>query len=123
MPATCQLAVEKHGALQKSQRSVKRVAYELGRVDYRIICFRTNRTYDYVSNRQGPGMVAELQRLAVAGHGLNSYISSVVRSNVLVNIESHHFRGSSRYLHLVDQILSLLVERVGRKRHPLPLSP
>ncbi|MBD8204660.1 hypothetical protein [Pseudomonas viridiflava] len=58
------------------------VAYELAQGSISVeFASGTYRTYVYDSNRPGPVMVAELQRLAVAGRGLNSYISSVVKSN------------------------------------------
>lgn len=41
----------------------------------------TYRHYVYNGNRPGAAVVAELQRLAVAGAGLNGYISSVVKKN------------------------------------------
>lgn len=58
------------------------VAYELS-LGAITVQFATGtfRNYVYDSNRPGPLIVAELQRLAVAGCGLNSYISSVVKSN------------------------------------------
>ncbi len=41
----------------------------------------THRNYVYDANRPGPVMVAEMQKLAAAGRGLDSYISRVVKSN------------------------------------------
>lgn len=58
------------------------VAYELAHGSISVeFASGTYRTYVYDSIRPGPVIVAELQRLAVAGRGINSYISSVVKSN------------------------------------------
>lgn len=58
------------------------VAYELSEGAITVqFASGTYRTYVYDSKRPGPVMVAELQRLAMAGRGLNSYISSIVKSN------------------------------------------
>lgn len=57
------------------------VAYELGQGSI-IVRFASGvyRNYVYNSSRPGAAMVREMQRLAVAGRGLNSYIGRVVRS-------------------------------------------
>ncbi|MFG0787261.1 hypothetical protein [Delftia tsuruhatensis] len=46
-----------------------------------IVQFRDGSKYLYNSQSPGSAVVAEMQRLAVAGEGLNSYISRVVRKN------------------------------------------
>lgn len=46
-----------------------------------IVQFRDGSQYLYDSQSPGAAVVAEMQRLAVAGEGLNSYISRVVRKN------------------------------------------
>jgi hypothetical protein len=58
------------------------VAYELG-VDSITVQFKSGtwRHYVYNANRPGAAIVSELQRLAVAGAGLNSYISRSVKKN------------------------------------------
>lgn len=43
--------------------------------------FRDGMNYVYDSYRPGAATVAHLKELALSGHGLNSYISSVVKSN------------------------------------------
>ena len=43
--------------------------------------FKGGMNYVYDSYRPGSGTVAHLKALALSGHGLNSYISSVVKSN------------------------------------------
>jgi hypothetical protein len=58
------------------------VAYELGQGSITVqFATGTHRTYVYDSNRPGALVVAEMQRLAVAGQGLNSYIGRVVRGS------------------------------------------
>lgn len=58
------------------------VAYEIsqGAITVRFSS-GTYRNYVYNGNRPGPVVVAELQRLAMIGRGLNSYISREVKSN------------------------------------------
>lgn len=58
------------------------VAYEISQ-DAITVQFASGvyRNYVYDSDHPGPVMVAELQRLATVGRGLNSYISRVVKSN------------------------------------------
>lgn len=58
------------------------IAYELGQGSI-IVEFGsgTHRHYVYNGNRPGAAVVAELQRLAVAGAGLNSYISRIVKKD------------------------------------------
>lgn len=46
-----------------------------------IVQFSDGSIYLYNSQKPGASDVAEMQRLAVAGEGLNSYISRVVRKN------------------------------------------
>lgn len=41
--------------------------------------FKDGATYLYTSQSAGAGNLAEMQRLAVVGRGLNSFISRVVR--------------------------------------------
>jgi len=54
------------------------IAYELG--DGSItVQFNDGSIYLYTSQSTGPGNLAEMQRLAQAGEGLNSFISRVVR--------------------------------------------
>ncbi|SEC39715.1 hypothetical protein SAMN04490185_1349 [Pseudomonas frederiksbergensis] len=58
------------------------VAYELGQGSITVqFASGTHKTYIYDSARPGTVMVAEMQRLAVAGRGLNSYIGRVVKGS------------------------------------------
>ena len=58
------------------------VAYELGQGSITVqFASGTHRTYVYNSAKPGAVTVAEMQRLAVAGRGLNSYIGRVVKGN------------------------------------------
>jgi hypothetical protein len=41
--------------------------------------FKDGAIYLYTNQSAGPGNIAEMQRLAIAGQGLNSFISRVVR--------------------------------------------
>lgn len=43
--------------------------------------FKDGWKYVYDSNKPGAATVAKMKELAQAGHGLNSYISSVVKKN------------------------------------------
>ena len=43
--------------------------------------FKDGMNYVYDSRRPGAATVAHLKKLAQSGHGLNSYISSVVKSD------------------------------------------
>lgn len=81
--ATCQFQEMRHMERYKNLSGQSNVvAYELAQGSISVeFASGVYRTYVYDSNRPGPVMVAELQRLAVAGRGLNSYISSVVKSN------------------------------------------
>lgn len=81
--ATCQFREVRHMERYKNLSGQSNVvAYELDQGSISVeFASGAYRTYVYDSNRPGPVMVAELQRLAVAGRGLNSYISSVVKSN------------------------------------------
>ena len=54
--------------------------YELGQGQI-TVQFSDGSQYLYNSQHPGPAVVAEMQRLAVAGVGLNSYISRIVRKN------------------------------------------
>lgn len=49
--------------------------------------FRDGWKYVYDTSKPGLAVVAKMQQLAHTGHGLNSYISSVVKSNF-----SHKYR-------------------------------
>lgn len=55
-------------------------AYEIGPSQI-IVQFKDGSQYLYNSQRPGAATVSEMQRLADAGIGLNSYISRVVRKN------------------------------------------
>ncbi|WP_090941498.1 hypothetical protein [Azotobacter beijerinckii] len=57
-------------------------AYEIG-VDSITVRFMsgTHRNYLYNSARPGTAIVEKMKALAIQGHGLNSYISTTVRSN------------------------------------------
>ena len=81
--ATCQFQVVRNIERYKNLSGQSNVvAYELALGSISVeFASGAYRAYVYDSNRPGPVMVAELQRLAVAGRGLNSYISSVVKSN------------------------------------------
>jgi len=46
-----------------------------------IVQFKDGMKYVYDSYRPGAAAVAHMKTLALAGHGLNSYISSVIKSN------------------------------------------
>lgn len=46
-----------------------------------IVQFSDGSQYLYNSQNPGAATVAEMQRLAAAGQGLNSYISRIVRKN------------------------------------------
>ncbi|AVS79183.1 hypothetical protein C8234_14650 [Paracidovorax avenae] len=46
-----------------------------------IVQFSDGSAYLYNSQKPGAAHVAEMQRLAAAGEGLNSYISRIVRKN------------------------------------------
>lgn len=54
------------------------VAYEIGD-DSITVQFRDGAVYLYTSQSAGAAALAEMQRLARAGQGLNSYIGRVVR--------------------------------------------
>lgn len=56
------------------------IAYEIGQGQI-TVQFNDGSLYLYDGSRPGFGAVAEMQRLARAGVGLNSYISSMVRKN------------------------------------------
>ncbi|MFH7321255.1 hypothetical protein ACHHRT_11690 [Desulfurivibrio sp. D14AmB] len=53
-------------------------AYEIGQGSI-TVQFRDGATYLYTSQSAGVANIAEMQGLAVAGHGLNSFINRVVR--------------------------------------------
>ena len=53
-------------------------AYEIGQESV-TVQFRDGATYLYTSQSAGDSNLSEMQRLAVAGHGLNSFINRVVR--------------------------------------------
>lgn len=55
-------------------------AYELGNGSI-TVQFRDNSVYLYTNQSSGASNIAEMQRLAVAGQGLNSFIGRVVRKN------------------------------------------
>ncbi len=54
------------------------VGYEIGPSSI-IVAFKDGWKYLYDDTRPGAVVVAELQRLARSGHGLNSYLTRVVR--------------------------------------------
>ena len=54
------------------------VGYEIAE-DAITVQFSDGVTYLYTTQSAGAGNLAEMQRLAVAGRGLNSFISRVVR--------------------------------------------
>lgn len=54
--------------------------YELGQGQI-TVQFKDGSLYLYNNQRPGTAAVSEMQSLAVAGVGLNSYISTVVRKN------------------------------------------
>ncbi len=56
------------------------VGYEIG-AGSTVVEFKDHSQYLYDSTRPGAPIVAELQKLARAGRGLNSYIGRVVRKN------------------------------------------
>lgn len=53
-------------------------AYELGQ-DSITVQFKDGAVYLYTNQSAGAANIAEMQRLAVSGQGLNSFISRVVR--------------------------------------------
>jgi hypothetical protein len=53
-------------------------AYEIGD-DYIIVQFRDSSRYLYNHASTGQDSVEHMKTLAINGHGLNSYISSVIR--------------------------------------------
>lgn len=55
------------------------VAYEIGQGSIKVQ-FRDGMTYLYTNGSTGAANIAEMQRLARAGSGLNSYIKRVVKS-------------------------------------------
>jgi hypothetical protein len=57
-------------------------AYEIGEgsITVRFMSGR-HRNYLYTNLRPGPAAVERMIALAVQGHGLNSYISTTIRSN------------------------------------------
>jgi hypothetical protein len=58
------------------------VAYEIGHGSITVeFAAGTYKFYLYDAIRPGASMVSELQRLASAGQGLNSYIGRVVKGN------------------------------------------
>ncbi|SDS79621.1 hypothetical protein SAMN05216222_2298 [Pseudomonas prosekii] len=58
------------------------IAYELGQGEITVqFADGAYRNYVYDSIKPGAATVVELRRLAVAGSGLNSYITRVVRAN------------------------------------------
>lgn len=58
------------------------IAYELEQGEITVqFADGPYRNYVYDSNKPGAATVAELRRLAVAGSGLNSYITRFVRAN------------------------------------------
>lgn len=63
----------------------KNLGGDSGVVGYEIaegaitVQFKDGATYLYTTQSAGAGNLAEMQRLAVAGRGLNSFISRVVR--------------------------------------------
>lgn len=56
------------------------VAYEIGHGSI-IVQFLTGSTYLYDGSNPGAAHVAEMQRLAQTGDGLNAYINRHVRKN------------------------------------------
>jgi hypothetical protein len=57
-------------------------AYELGEGSITVrFMSGTHRNYLYNSIRPGASVVAKMQALAKQGHGLNSYISTTVKSS------------------------------------------
>ncbi len=56
------------------------VGYEIG-AGFIVVEFKDRSQYLYDSTRPGAASVAELQSLARAGRGLNSYIGRFVRAN------------------------------------------
>ena len=55
-------------------------AYELGKGYIRVM-FKSRDVYRYDHIRPGITAVSEMQALAIAGRGLNSYIGKYVRKN------------------------------------------
>jgi hypothetical protein len=53
-------------------------AYELG-AGIIIVQFKDGWKYEYTSQSAGAGAIATMHRLAMAGQGLNSFISKTVR--------------------------------------------
>lgn len=56
------------------------VSYETT-ADSIIVGFRDGWKYVYDANKPGTATVTRMKELAVAGHGLNSFISTVVKKN------------------------------------------
>lgn len=58
------------------------VSYELSENSIHVVFSSgAQRNYLYDSSRPGSAVVERMKQLAVAGQGLNSYISSVVKGN------------------------------------------
>lgn len=56
------------------------VGYEISH-EAITVQFSDGAAYLYTTQSAGAGNLAEMQRLAIAGRGLNSFISGVVRKN------------------------------------------
>ena len=62
------------------------IAYEVG-PDWILVRFRRGGTYRYTARHPGPLHVIEMQRLAEAGDGLNTYFSQHVRDDYEARVE------------------------------------
>jgi hypothetical protein len=60
-------------------------AYEIGPGSI-TVQFASGVTYLYNASAPGPGHVAEMQRLAKNGDGLNAYINKHIRKNFAVKL-------------------------------------
>jgi len=54
------------------------VAYEIGSGSI-VVQFSDGAKYEYTNQSAGAGAIATMHRLAAAGHGLNSFISTTVK--------------------------------------------
>jgi len=83
-PCATMLAAHKHGRSLGMERYGNKggdsgvVGYEIGPGSI-VVAFKDGWKYLYDGTRPGAAIVSQLQQLARSGHGLNSYLTKVVK--------------------------------------------